>query len=38
MRLAFLLIDPSDYINLLIINPFKAGVTEPKSFCIAIDS
>tara|TARA_Y100001968_G_scaffold320272_1_gene353001 strand:+ start:309 stop:461 length:153 start_codon:yes stop_codon:yes gene_type:complete len=28
----------NNYINLLIIKPFKAGATEPKSFLIPIDS
>ena len=34
----FFLIDKDNYINLLIIKPFKAGVTEPKRILISIDS
>tara|TARA_B100001250_G_C19438194_1_gene630525 strand:+ start:505 stop:654 length:150 start_codon:yes stop_codon:yes gene_type:complete len=38
IELAKELIDRGTYINLLIINPFKAGATEQKSFLISIDS
>ena len=38
IELAIKLIDTSNYINLLIIKPFKAGVIEQNIFFVSIDS
>ena len=38
IQLAIKLIDKFNYINLLIIKPFKAGAKEENSFLISIDS